>query len=347
MKKIIFSNFRLLLAIYFAIALSSNAAIAQTSCLSDEPGCSEVLTTTSVVSVPNFPDCVLGVEYKVRVCQGVSQVYDVQIQSFDGEQCEEWILYVLDLYFVQGELAYQSYIRKFNKAIGNQILDEIAQTVANQQDPTTYYCGTGVKTITGSFYPGGCVSQCIGQLPNKKLVYRQVSCSGDLCCGFSKIYCVDPNTNQPVVLEEKTEQVGGACKSIALSDCPEIDGVVWKLKSPCFPTCEGKGKKEANNSDDYTFVSVPLQRMAKNIGGTYVSVKMFPNPTHDYLNLFFETKFSGTVNLLNMSGQLLQSVKITEGNFIKLDVSNQVKGTYMLSFKDTNNNLVTEKVIID
>jgi hypothetical protein len=348
MKKIIFSNFRFLVITNFTIVLLlfANITFGQTACPPKTPGCTDEITTTSLVSVPNFPDCVLTVEYKLRVCQGVFQVYDTQIQSFDGE-CEEWILYILNLYFVEGELAYQSYIRNFNKAIGSQILFEIAQNVANQVDPSPYYCGTGVKTITGSFYPGGCVSQCIGQISNKKLIYRQISCAGDLCCGFSTSYCIDPITNEPVTLSETTQQVGGTCKSNTIAECPKIDGVVWKLKSPCFPTCEGNGNKSSKDNKEELFVSVPLHRISKNIGGNFVSVKLFPNPTHDYLNLFFETKFSGTVNLFNMSGQLLQSTEIKDGNFTKLDVSNQVKGTYMLSFRDTNNNIVNEKIIID
>jgi Secretion system C-terminal sorting domain len=349
MKKIIFSNFRFFVAINFVTLLLffANTSFAQTSCPPKTAGCTDEITTTSLVSVPNFPQCVLTVEYKLWVCQGVFQVYDVKIRDFDFDQCSEWIGYILNLYFVEGEISYQSYIRKFNKAIGSQILFEIAQNVANQADPSPYYCGTGVSTITGSFYPGGCISQCIGQLPNKKLVYSQVACSGDLCCGFSTSYCIDPKTNQPIVLSGKTEQVGGACKSISITDCPKIDGVVWKLKSPCFPTCEGKGNKSTKDDESDTFVSVPLQRVSKNAGGNYVSVKLFPNPTHDYLNLFFETKFSGTVSLLNLSGQLLQNIEVSDGNFTKLDVSNQVKGTYILSFRDKNNNIVTEKIIID
>ena len=165
--------------------LSAQNSLAQSSCPPDAFGCTDEIETASVMSVPGFPECIITVKYKFRVCQGVFQVYDTQIQEFDFDMCSEWINYLLELYFGEGgEVAFQSYIRKLNKEIGGIILDELAQSVALQGDPAPYYCGTGVKTITGSYYPGGCISTCIGQKEvGGQLIYRQVSCKGDLCCG--------------------------------------------------------------------------------------------------------------------------------------------------------------------
>ena len=344
-----FFQFKSFLTIFVFVLLSSaNVLFAQTqnTCPPTTTGCGKVFNTISLIAVPGFPECKLSVAYDFRICQGVFQIYNVKIAEIDYIGCEAWLVFAYKLFGSQDELAKQLYVRKFNKAIGSQLLDELAQNVAMQQDPTPFYCGTGANTIAGSFYPGGCVSTCIGQLPNGKLVFRQVSCKGgDLCCGLKRTYCISPKNNQPILLSETTEETG-SCSSISLSDCPVVDNVVWGSKSPCFPTCEPKGT-DARDEDSTPFVSTPLHRVSKNIGGNYVSVKLFPNPTHDCLNLFFETKFSGKVTLLNLRGQALQTAEITDGSFTKFDVSNQVKGTYILLFEDSNNNTSTETIIID
>lgn len=326
---------------------SAQNSLAQTPCPSITPDCTDTIESSLVMSVPDFPECIVTVNYKLNICQGVFKVYDIRIEDFATDMCSGWINYILDIYFNQGEIAYQSYIRVFNNRLGSIILDELALSVASQPDPSPFYCGTlGAKTITGNYYPGGCISSCIGQKKGKYLL-RQISCKGDLCCGSSKTYCVDPQTNQPVLIFASDIDTTGTCTSAPLSDCPKIDGVTWVGASPCFATCTGKTKKVQGGGDnEKAFSYVPLKRVSAKLGNNYLSAKLFPNPVHDVINVYFETPFIGKVSIFNLSGQLLSEKEVENGAFTKFDTSDFTKGTYVLSFRDQNGKTITDKFVV-
>ena len=67
-----------------------------------------------------------------------------------------------------------------------------------------------------------------------------------------------------------------------------------------------------------------------------ISVKLYPNPTSDYV--IIESNMTiHDIEIYNLSGQLVQQVKQNKSERIQLDVSNLTAGLYLVKISNESN----------
>lgn len=104
-------------------------------------------------------------------------------------------------------------------------------------------------------------------------------------------------------------------------------------------TC-GNGCYAFNTSDDKVIIIKDaslgtLDTMATN------SIKIFPNPTSDFLYIQSKSKIT-SVTILDISGRTVQNVK---NNFDKISIANLSNGTYLVKIMDSTGSMSVEKII--
>lgn len=80
-----------------------------------------------------------------------------------------------------------------------------------------------------------------------------------------------------------------------------------------------------------------------------ISLKCFPNPTNQILNvnLVLPEGESGSLQLINMLGQTLIELPVETTPFVKsIDLSQYTEGTYLVIYKNQNKAFVAEKIIL-
>ena len=77
-----------------------------------------------------------------------------------------------------------------------------------------------------------------------------------------------------------------------------------------------------------------------------ISIKLYPNPVEDILQISFEnyTSKSKLIEVISLTGQLIKSYKTSEQSF-SIDMSCMNKGFYFISISDDNNIKKTFKII--
>ncbi len=75
-------------------------------------------------------------------------------------------------------------------------------------------------------------------------------------------------------------------------------------------------------------------------------IKVFPNPTNDFVNIEFDSKQNtiSTISIIDLSGKVLITKKIADN--IQLNTKGLKNGIYMLKI-EINNNVITKKIIIE
>lgn len=76
-------------------------------------------------------------------------------------------------------------------------------------------------------------------------------------------------------------------------------------------------------------------------------INIAPNPTDDYLNVLFEGDrfIHGNMAIYSITGQIIQSAKLTGADIVTIDVKDFPKGMYLLSVRNETE-IVTHKVLI-
>ncbi len=78
-----------------------------------------------------------------------------------------------------------------------------------------------------------------------------------------------------------------------------------------------------------------------------LAIALFPNPVENILNIHLDGSFSRKLSLVELSGGVLQTVEIVEGQKeYQLDVSNYPSGIYFIQMQNDGEMLKSEKLII-
>lgn len=76
------------------------------------------------------------------------------------------------------------------------------------------------------------------------------------------------------------------------------------------------------------------------------TIKIFPNPTNGNFSINFEEMKTGKIDILNLSGDLLTTKKITQADTIDFNINNMKKGIYIIKFSNEYEN-ISDKLIIE
>lgn len=347
-QNLLSKNPLLLVVCFVFLVFNSNAQSAK--CPADDPTvfCGPTVTEKTLVTTPEFPDCQILVEYTYRYCNGNVQVIDNKFLDYSDPDCEEWLNYIIGLFF-NNPVKFDAYFRKLNIAVADQCLSDIINGIYNDaSDPSEYYCGqSGGTLVSADFYFGNCVTTCFGRKADGRGVYKQIKCDGDICCSLSREYCLDPNTNQPILLSSvlQKEKDGGTCGKPIIKNCPEIEGVTWIGIKPCGALCAAPTFSKESDINDYEPI-VPL-RFSINANSETFTAKIFPNPTSNYLNICFQKNFSGRVSVFSIDGKSLLSKEFTDSSVVHFDVSSLATGSYLVNFTDLQGIQSNQKIIIN
>jgi hypothetical protein len=112
---------------------------------------------------------------------------------------------------------------------------------------------------------------------------------------------------------------------------PPLDGNGWFEQSPCLAFC--------NENDP---VSSKMQLITTLKGASDFN---FSNPVNHEIQLNFVGNLNGTMEVYSMDGKMLKSFPVIDAQ-LNIDVSNLVKGMYLISWKNINN-VISKKLIIE
>jgi hypothetical protein len=148
---------------------------------------------------------------------------------------------------------------------------------------------------------------------NCSLVDTKTNTSG----GFQK-------TNTPLLIgtDENNNYFNGTIDDIRIFNCAIDDNEINSL-------CSG----------------TPLGII--NFGNTHNNLSVYPNPTKDKITILSDNNFSKEVEIkiFNITGQQMMSNKFKNENLVEFDVSNYLKGIYLVTLQ-TANEIVTQKLVI-
>ncbi len=103
---------------------------------------------------------------------------------------------------------------------------------------------------------------------------------------------------------------------------------------------QGSGGQGAFSYERSTASStISLEELEKNN-----AIKLYPNPTTDFLTVEIKAAGNKTVQLVDITGAIVKTATMS-GSELKLDVSGLAKGTYVLSVT-TENNRFNKQVVI-
>jgi hypothetical protein len=77
-----------------------------------------------------------------------------------------------------------------------------------------------------------------------------------------------------------------------------------------------------------------------------ISVQLYPNPTHDILNISSVDHLIKTVNIYQIDGRLVYTFDVNN-HYLKLNVHQFPKGIYISEIITTTNELVSKKFIVE
>lgn len=73
------------------------------------------------------------------------------------------------------------------------------------------------------------------------------------------------------------------------------------------------------------------------------AVKIFPNPATDFISIRLTDNISN-VNIYDLQGRILMNIK-TQGSDMNIDTTALPRGTYIVEFRSTNNEIIRQKLI--
>ncbi len=78
----------------------------------------------------------------------------------------------------------------------------------------------------------------------------------------------------------------------------------------------------------------------------FTSINIFPNPANDILNIDFKDDFTGSIDILDISGRIIISNSQKAKNTIQFDISSLAQGTYFVKLKTDKGGHVSKFVKI-
>ena len=315
--------------------------------------CQDENITSTIVSPlsKEFPDCKLSVIYKFQQCTKLvtlpssEKVAVTTFRIFDYEiDVNSSSFGCLELLEKLGDpsLAGQEFLRRFNVSIGRQLQDDVANIfITDSGSLSTFDCNnsTAQKIVNVDYYEAGCISFVKGEIKidgKPKTLARQVPCESAACCGFSRTYCYDAVAKKLKFVEKELPLISPVCKG----ELPLIPGIFKKLKAtnitqgPCIALC-GAFTPTQGSADIFKSA----------IAGKSFQMKVYPNPSNDYINVYFDKEMKGSVELYNLEGKLIRA-NDTEIGSTYFDISLLPKGSYVVKFTTADGEVMAEKIAI-
>jgi hypothetical protein len=151
----------------------------------------------------------------------------------------------------------------------------------------------------------------------------------------------NPNVN-PGQIEEPYNGLDDDCDPTTVDDDLDQDGFL--LADDCDdnnPNINPDAEEIPNNGIDEDCDGMDLTSSTHEISNS--TIKIYPNPTIDIINLELIGQLDYQVNLYNLEGKLIMS----ESNSNKINVNSISKGTYLLEIKDLKTGQkIIEKIVI-
>lgn len=122
---------------------------------------------------------------------------------------------------------------------------------------------------------------------------------------------------------------------------PDFGVLYWTVGEVAVETLEGSPINLTQGFHQVFYILVNEQGPAK----PDWALKLFPNPTTELVTL--ETAYTNDlhVSIFNGNGQALYSRKISGGGSNTFDLEDYPAGTYLLSVRDTEQNIQTFKIL--
>jgi hypothetical protein len=202
---------------------------------------------TESIEIPEYPGCVILVEYCWRTCstnpQSV-QVYVNYIQQAFWQICCPQCADLADI--ISGNDGSENLKKLFLKIweqVTLKLYEETVQYAIDNSIPlSSLYCPNNKVEYTTT--EESCSAFCTTQIPDgPNLLYKttKVTCAPNECCLYSRQYCIDPVTEEivvgPTYLTETGEDIHGvSCNSSIIPDWPPS---CFEGTNSIFLDCEG------------------------------------------------------------------------------------------------------------
>lgn len=154
--------------------------------------------------------------------------------------------------------------------------------------------------------------------------------------------------SEEITIKPGFHAVSGSSFSAKIVECPEVPDIKDRMKeeTPCVldvnETMRSSYENEITNSKDNVLYG------EKEVDNTVLTIKIFPNPSHDEINIELQGCFNRYIDfsLYNSFGKNIYSNKANNATLINIDVSSLPKGVYILLCQ-IEHNIITEKIVIE
>lgn len=253
------------LLLFSHLSWSQESPVFELDCDNGAPSCGEWQDAVSQVSIPEFPGCLLTVEYQFRQCPfpAETQFRNWQIVSSSTIPSSDPTQAPLQCGFIDFFLTGTSLgddepisdemierLRNIEVQITRKIIEVSAIGFVATGGASSIRCDQNNFFQTNSFLRGSCEASCFGLRSDGDLlepIFRNATC-GPSCCPLIIKYCVDENGDIQVIEETRTateaaeeafcNDLYGEFTPAGIQVCPDIPGVQWLSTSPCFPSCD-------------------------------------------------------------------------------------------------------------
>ncbi len=294
--------------------------------------------------------CTGTFKYKERVCPGSPFDFEI-LSSLDGEivtsnACALAYNAYLGQLSTQGQSAIDNFTMQQEILLTKAALKKSARDVVDENSDD-FSCNHG-RTITGRYFLGACAFNCTKFVPvdevKIKIVIMKTPC-GVNCCVAKQSFCLDGGDNLVSPDGVVYAQVGAGCDSglVPPKTCSDKSTPFFKPSS-CISACDFRqtgAKQDFTNKDNVIGTNV-----SNYMGKEKFVVSIQNNAKTGVLAIGFMKAFNGQVNLFDISGRQIYTNSSIADHLLTIDTSQFPTGIYLLSFKDNENNIVTEKIQI-
>jgi hypothetical protein len=155
-------------------------------------------------------------------------------------------------------------------------------------------------------------------------------------------------SNYKTILLLKIKTCGGdiwnsddsiAIRAIAYS-CPDIWGDAVGIARSMLPLPESNNFAFEGDDPNCTH-----PRSNNNFNNRVSLIEVWPNPANNNLLISFDQPFQGNIDIINMSGNIIQSVQVLDIINLKIPTDFLTNGVYLLRFRDTQADLISTKKV--
>jgi|GEM_PF-4247356 len=209
--------------------------------------CSTPWTTglTRTITVPSYPGCSLTVEFKMRDCNGWTEIELDHIESIQGD-CSALFndIFPYGLFNGVDETVTITIWKEAYDELSKLLFEEMYNALAPQHK---YLLECGGNGGWGEYHliDGACKSLCLSYYtgttgPEDSYIIFGYNRCETACCGYIKRYCFDTSTGTVTLVGELGPiYVGdGTPQSCEQATPPTCSGGTWNYTGACVFECE-------------------------------------------------------------------------------------------------------------